>query len=311
MTRGVVVGIDAGGSSTRARAVRRGDVLFEGVGGPGNPLMADPAAIRASYQAALKGCPPAARVAACVSGGGGAAERARIADVLAGRFPDSNVHVAPDYVAAFLAATPGCDVCIVAGTGSVVCSRGADGGFLVSGGRGWILGDHGGAARLGRAALEHYVADVPEVPASFAAAVAKLFGNGDWRSVVHAVHAAPNPAPLLARAAPLLTEAAESGQRWAIEQLSLEMSALAATVVRHLDQHLAGTDKLARTDKLAGTDKKKVDIILSGGIWSSPTAQSALAAALRQQASGRVLTVTRSLADPLDGAVRLAESLPL
>jgi glucosamine kinase len=294
--QGVTVGIDAGGSSTRARAVKRTDLVFEGVGGPGNPFMADQATIRASYQAALEGCPSATRVAACVSGGGGEANRAQIADVLADRFPDANVHVAPDYVAAFLAASPSRDVCIVAGTGSVVCSRAADGSFLVSGGRGWILGDQGGAARLGRAALEHYVADVLDVPVSFAAAVRKLFGNGDWRSVVHAVHAAPNPAPLLARAAPLLTGAAESGERWAIEQLSLEMSALAATAARHIDQHLAGA--------------VTVDIALSGGIWSSLAAQSALNAALRQ-ASGRALTVTRSLADPLEGAVRLAESFPL
>ena len=81
------------------------------------------------------------------------------------------MHVAPDYVAAFLAAPPDSDLCIVAGTGSVVCSRAVDGSFLISGGRGWILGDHGGAARLGQAALEHYVADAQSVPAPFAAAV--------------------------------------------------------------------------------------------------------------------------------------------
>ena len=89
--------------------------------------------------------------------------------------------VAPDYVAAFLAAPRGSDVCIVAGTGSVVCSRADDGSFVVSGGRGWILGDHGGAARLGRAALEHYVTDPEEVPAGFTAAVAALTGGRDWR----------------------------------------------------------------------------------------------------------------------------------
>lgn len=289
----VLVGIDAGGSSTRARALQQGALVFEGVGGPGNPLMAGPEAIRASYAAALDGCPAAARVAACISGGGSEAQRAQIADLLAGRFPDADVHVAPDYVAAFLAAPPGSDMCIVAGTGSVVCSQAADGSFLVSGGQGWILGDHGGAARLGRAALEHYVTGVLAVPASFAAAVQQLFGDADWRSVVRAVHAAPNPAPLLAKAAPLLTAAAESGQQWAIGQLTLEMSALAATAAQHIDQHLAGT--------------ATVHIALSGGIWSSLAAQSALTAAL-QQASDRPLSVTRSLADPLEGAVRLAES---
>lgn len=287
----VVVGIDAGGSSTRARAVRRSTLVHEGAGGPGNPLMAAPEVIHASYQAALDGCPAADRVAACVSGGGGGDQRAQIAALLGGRFPDAVVHVAPDYVAAFLAAPPGSDVCIVAGTGSVVCSQAADGGFLVSGGRGWILGDHGGAARLGRAALEHYVADVGGVPA---ASVRQIFGDSDWRFIVRTVHAMPNPAPLLARAAPLLTTAAEGGQSWAVEHLAVEMTALAVTAARHIEQHLAGTSR--------------VHVALSGGVWSSPAAESALTTAL-EQASSRPLTVTRSVTDPLEGAVRLAGSL--
>jgi len=291
----VIVGIDAGGSSTRARALERSALVFEGTGGPGNPLMAGPETIRASYQAALDGCPAATRVAACVSGGGGAAQRAQIAALLADRFPHADVHVAPDYVAAFLAAPPGSDLCIVAGTGSVVCSRAADGSFLVSGGWGWILGDHGGAARLGRAALERYVNDAPGVPASFAASIKQLFGDGDPRCVVRAIHAAPNPAPLLARAAPFLTAAAESGQQWAVERLAAQMSALADTAARHIDQHLAGT--------------AAVRIALSGGVWSSPAARSAVTAALRH-ASGPRVTVDRSPTDALDGAVRLAGSFP-
>src|SRR5262249_47577599 len=84
-----------------------------------------------------------------------------------GRSPGADSQGAPDYVAAFLAAPRGTDACIVAGTGSVVCSRAADGGYRVSGGRGWILGDHGSAARLGRAALEHFVNHPAAVPASF------------------------------------------------------------------------------------------------------------------------------------------------
>lgn len=179
----------------------------------------------------------------------------------------------------------------MAGTGSVVCSQAADGSFLVSGGRGWILGDHGGAARLGRAALEHYVAEAGGIPA---VSVTQIFGDSDWRFIVRMVHATPNPAPLLARAAPLLTSAAEGGQGWAVEHLEAEMTALAATAARHIEWHLARTSR--------------VQVALSGGVWSSPAAQSALTTAF-ERAGCRPLTVTRSLADPLDGAVRLAESL--
>jgi N-acetylglucosamine kinase-like BadF-type ATPase len=289
----VVVGIDAGGSATRARATRQGAVVYEGSGGPGNPLTADSKTLRASYRTALAGCPAAARVAACVSGTRGQAQRDQIAGLLAGRFPGADIQVAPDYVAAFLAAPEGTDACVVAGTGSVVCSRAADGGYRVSGGRGWILGDHGSAARLGRAALEHFVTHPAAVPASFAAAIGEIFGDSDWRSVVRAVQTARNPAPLLARAAPVLTAAAQAQQRWATEQLEAEMTALAATVARHIEQHIQGAPE--------------VRVALCGGVWASQAARSSLTSALARASGCRVI-VTRSPSDPIAGALRLAGS---
>jgi len=66
---------------------------------------------------------------------------------------------------------------------------------------------------------------------------------------------------------PLLTAAAESGQQWAAEHLALEMTVLAATAARHINQHLAGT--------------APVRIALSGGVWSSLAAQSACLSADR------------------------------
>jgi N-acetylglucosamine kinase-like BadF-type ATPase len=290
----VVVGIDAGGSSTRARATRRGTVVFEGSGGPGNPLTADPETVRTSYRTALAGCPAAARVVACVAGTLGQAQRAQIAGLLAGRFPGVDIQVAPDYVAAFLAAPTGTDACVVAGTGSVICSRAADGGYLVSGGRGWILGDHGSAARLGRAALEHFVSHPAAVPASVTAAIGEIFGDSDWRSVVRAVQTAPNPAPLLARAAPVLTAAAQKQQRWATEQLDAEMMALAATATQHIEQYIHET--------------QEVHVALSGGVWASRIARSSFTSAMARASGGRVV-VTRSPGDPTEGAVRLAESI--
>lgn len=272
----------------------QGAVVYEGSGGPGNPLTADSQTVRASYRRALTGCPAAARVAAGVSGTGSQAQREQIADLLAGRFPGADIRVVPDYIAAFLAAPRGTDACIVAGTGSVVCSRAPDGSYRVSGGRGWILGDHGSAARLGRAALEHFVSQPANVSSSFAAAVHEIFGDNDWRSVVRAMQTARNPAPLLARAAPLLTAAAETQQRWATEQLDAEMMALAATAARHIEQHMPGT--------------AEVHVALCGGVWASQIARSSLTSAI-DRASSRQVIVTRSLSDPIEGAVRLAGSI--
>jgi len=297
----VVVGIDAGGTATRVRAVRAGRLVHAGTGGPGNPLSADAQTILASYRAALAGCPPASHVAACVAGTRNPAQHAQITELLAGFFPGAAVEVVPDYVGALLAAPDQADACVVAGTGSVICSRGPAGSYPVSGGRGWILGDHGSAARLGRIALERYVNDPAAAPASFAAALSQAMGHRDPGRIVAAVNSAPDPARLLARAAPLLTDAAEQGADWAAGYLDAEMAMLAAATARHIGQHVSGQPGPAAPGG-------PVRIALAGGVWASPAARSSFTVAL-DRASSRPVIVTRSAADPVTGAVRLAESM--
>jgi N-acetylglucosamine kinase-like BadF-type ATPase len=301
---GAVVGIDAGGSSTRARAVDRGVVVHEGIGGPGNPIMANRQTLLDSYGAALAGCPPAARVVACVSGAGGAAERDQLQALLAELIPSARIDVRPDYVAAVAAAPEGTDVTIIAGTGSLICSRKTGGTFAVSGGRTWILGDHGSAARLGRSLLEWYCNDPDAAQGEFAGRVASAVGDSDWRQIVKLIRAAANPGALLARAAPILTEAAQTGHPWAIERLDAELALLAAATMRHIHRHVRPRDTAP-----AGTSPvDPVRIALAGGVWTSGLATSRFTAALSRLSPPSVLAAPSRLS-PLDGAVRLAETL--
>ncbi len=271
-----------------------GRVVHLGTGGPGNPVMAGAETILASYHAALADCPAAGRVVACVSGTSQWAQRAQIERLLTAHFPAARIRVLPDYAGCLSAAPDGTDVCVVAGTGSVVCSLAADDSYRVTGGRGWILGDHGSAARLGRAALEHFVTEPERASAAFADAVGHVFGGSDPQAIMDAVYAAPNAAPLLARAAPLLTAAAEAQLSWAVTLLRQEMTALAATTVRHVDQHVPAASEIR--------------VALSGGVWASHAAQAAFTEALEHAAS-RAVAVARSPRDALDGAVLLATAV--
>lgn len=290
---GVVVGIDAGGSSTRARAVAHGEVIFDGRGGPGNPLMVDERMLSTSYATALAGCPEPDFVAACVAGAASAEPRLRISNLLAKLFPHAVVQVHPDYVAAVQAAPADADIVVVAGTGSVVCSRLPGGAYVTTGGRGWILGDFGSATRLGRAALEWFCDDPVAAGPEFAAEVGSLMGTSDWHEIVTALSMAPSPAPFLARAAPLLTWAAAQEERWATQRLEMEMSALAAEVVRHAELHLGGREIKC--------------VVLSGGVWESPQAELSFRAVMARELPR--CSVVRCVLSPLDGAVRLAESM--
>jgi N-acetylglucosamine kinase-like BadF-type ATPase len=294
-THDVVLGIDAGGTRTRARAVLDGAVVHEGEGGPGNPQTTQQRHLHDSYRQALAGCPPPARIGACIAGVEDPEQRDRMHLLLRTSFPGATVRVAPDYVAALRAAPPGTDVCVIAGTGSLVCSATGAAGYVRSGGRGWILGDHGSGARLGQAFLERFT-DAPEsAPAHLTSAVRALYGTADWRRLVSEVHRSATPAAWLARAAALLTGEAERGAEWAAHCLDSEMSALARTTSRHIDRHI---------DRHIAGDGA-VQVALAGGLWTSGAVFSAFTAALSRY-SDRIVHVQRSTRAPLDGAVQFA-----
>ena len=289
----VVLGIDAGGTRTRAIAMVGDEVVFEGTGGPGNPKAVPREVLSASYGQALAGCPPPHQVGACIAGAGDSGTQARMADMLRDYFPTALIRVAPDYVAAFQAAPPGTHVCVIAGTGSMVCSINGD-HYEVSGGNGWIIGDHGSASRLGRSALDWAAEHWEERSSAMAAQMTEIFETRDRRALVRALFACPTPAEYLARAAVVLTAAAERDEVWAKELLGEEMGSLAQTTARHIGHHIAG--------------ELPVNVALTGGVWASPSAVRAYTCALVQASTRQVRTVHTSNA-PITGAVRFAARL--
>ncbi|GHH61851.1 hypothetical protein GCM10018775_77240 [Streptomyces umbrinus] len=195
--RDLVVGLDAGGTRTRAvlASAVDGRVLGQGVAGPGNaltvpvPLLTDHLA-----EAVARAVPEAdrARVVAVAGGFAGAAETApdepgrlnALAALTAalrrlGIAADS-VGVSSDIEAAF-ASAPGAPVdglALVAGTG-VVAMRIRDRRCAVTvGGDGWLLGDDGGGFWIGRSAVRAALrmADGRGGPTTLADAVGRALG---------------------------------------------------------------------------------------------------------------------------------------
>ncbi|MFI0899886.1 BadF/BadG/BcrA/BcrD ATPase family protein [Streptomyces sp. NPDC020983] len=191
--RRLVVGIDAGGTRTRAvlaAAEPGGAVLGSGAGGPGNALGVGRAELTAHLTAALtQAVPPAARarVGAVHGGFAGAAPGlgpdrgldlvlACLDDAFAatGMAPEA-VEVGGDTEVA-LAAAPGAPrdgLVLIAGTGAVAARVTAGERTLVADGHGWLLGDEGSGFWLGAQAVR--------------AALAALDGRGPATSLVPAV----------------------------------------------------------------------------------------------------------------------------
>jgi glucosamine kinase len=229
-------------------------------------------------------------IAACVAGAGAEVGRRRIARILSERFPAAAVHVFPDYIGAWMAAPADTDILVIAGTGSIICSRTRDGEFHTAGGHGWILGDHGSAVRLGRALLEHYCAGSEK---GLAAEIGHLFGTSAPAELAVTVQSSPTPAALLARAAPLLTAAAETGEAWAERLVDSEMFALAGTLRSHL-----ANERIPPRD---------VRVALSGSVWSSGAAREGFADALAHM--GVVARLDHLDVEMTEGTVRLAVAL--
>jgi N-acetylglucosamine kinase-like BadF-type ATPase len=161
-SRKVVVGVDGGGTTTRAVVMdNRWRTLGEGTAGPSNPLRVGVASAAAAIREAIDRACAAARVrrsdivAAEIGLAGARREelRARMEDAVRS-LELGAVEVVSDADIALFGATDGePGLVVIAGTGSVCCGINARGKRVCAGGWGPVAGDEGGGAWIARRAL--------------------------------------------------------------------------------------------------------------------------------------------------------------
>jgi N-acetylglucosamine kinase-like BadF-type ATPase len=161
--RQLVLGVDGGGSKTRAVVAEGvGEVLGEGVAGPSNPLRVGVGdAANAIRDAADRACAEAGvrrvEIVAAEMGLAGVKradirERMRAAIIELGI---KTVEVVTDADIALYGATEGkAGLVIIAGTGSVCCGVNARGRRACAGGWGPVVGDEGSGSWIARRALQ-------------------------------------------------------------------------------------------------------------------------------------------------------------
>ncbi|MFF3251029.1 N-acetylglucosamine kinase [Actinacidiphila glaucinigra] len=189
----LVIGIDAGGTRTRAylaEAAPDGVVLGEGEGGPGNAMTVERVALTQHLADAIRGAVPEDRrgeVTTVVGGFAGAALGTgpetghELATSCLRAALDSHgvgapeVTVCGDIEVAFASApgTPADGLALVAGTGAVAARIEKRNQTLVADGNGWLVGDEGSGFWLGREVMR--------------AALRALDGRGPWTILVEAV----------------------------------------------------------------------------------------------------------------------------
>jgi len=273
---GIVIGLDGGGTSSTLRAVGIDDAFeIERRGGPLNVTTLAAVTWRRELDALFAGIPVPDSAVLCLAGMRSTASRRAVADHVRTHVTSAELRLEPDYVAALDCFDGPVDVCVIAGTGSVVCSRDEHGAVMTSGGEGHALGDHGSAYRLGERAR-------------------RIVGADLWSRTPSPPSPPPSPTAVAALA-PHLTRRADRGEPVAMREVTEEMGLLATLVAGHLRTY--------------APDTTTASIGLCGSVWGSTAATAAFVDQLRDRAHAATATVTNAVRRPVDAALDLAREL--
>jgi N-acetylglucosamine kinase-like BadF-type ATPase len=239
----LVVGMDAGGTKTRAFTVTRaGEIVGRGAGGGANLLSSpDPqGSIAAALREALAGRHPAAVVLSC-AGGEREADRAKGRAILTALLgPDVAVEVTHDAKAALYAGNPaGCGVVLISGTGSIAYGRNDQGTEARCGGWGYLVGDEGSAVWIGQEGLRaaSYDHDRRGSPTTITRHLFADLGVADFNGVLPLLYGRPHPSPAILAATRAIARAFAESDEIAVnivQRGAQLLAGMAATVAHEL-----------------------------------------------------------------------------
>jgi glucosamine kinase len=280
-----VLGLDIGGSSSRAR-LRSGQEVRD-VSGPGANVATLDAGVVGDRLAALLGELGDVTPAACCAGAAGAevpAARERLRALLERSYRGSRVIVVHD--ARLVLAAAGVDegIALVAGTGSVAYARTADGREARRGGWGWMVGDEGSGVWVAREATRLVMARTDDGldVGPLGVALLEAAGADEPRQLIAALHAIHEPMGWAALAEVVFaTSPSDPGAHDIIRRAATELVRLFAPLRALVDGPL----------------------VLAGGLLLH---HEELESEVRRQAGTRCV---RLELPPVEGAVRLAEGL--
>jgi glucosamine kinase len=293
----IFVGLDCGGSSSRVLAVDSdGKVLFHGQSGAANLASTPEPRLARNLANATQGCPAADYVCGGFAGLVTEELRQKAILYLAKLFPGARVRAEPDYSAALFSCPDGTDVCVVSGTGSLVCSRDERGGVVKSGGRGYVLGDEGSGFQFGRDALIHYLNNPTRSSAVLGALVEETFGTTQEGEIIAQVYRSGAVATLLAKLSKAVVADAKAGESYAIESVGRNTERLAGVVRQHVESRFPG--------------RRHLGVSLVGGTWKSGTPiRDRFEQHLRELFSGMHIELFQATRPPIYGAVELAKEM--
>jgi glucosamine kinase len=298
----VILGIDGGGTNTRAAIVTNGKVVGTGQSGSIKRLRVGAEAAEANLRAALKEAfaQSGMKDIDAASCGVASASMPGITEWIAAVFSDFGIEkfevVGDEVIALDAAFQGGPGILQIAGTGSNTIGRAADGSRESAGGWSSRLGDEGSGYWIGvnavRRALHAYDR---EEPTQVIAKVSEIWGTPTMDDFINLGDSTPGPD--YAALAPVIHELAEAGDPVAVGVLGQAAADLVAFV-------LLVRSKLRRKHKIAG----EVPVAWTGSvIEKTPMVREAFFKGLRDGAPA--MPVAEHAVVSLDGALWRAQRL--
>jgi N-acetylglucosamine kinase-like BadF-type ATPase len=295
----LVVGIDAGGTTTTAVAARDGEIVGTAVGEGANlrvrGIDASAEAIAGVAMRALGGAQPHALFVGAAGAGRADIER-DLQRALARRFEHASIGVSDDARIALRAGVPAGDgAAVIAGTGSIVYAEIGE-QHCRGGGYGYLLGDEGSGFAIGNAAVRVLLRsyDGRAQPDALTRRIEAELGVGDAQGVIARVYGSQAPVRELAALAPIVLEVAQNGERSAtkiVQSAALELFELLRATLRRCE-----------------AADRALPVVLAGGLLAN---NSLLTYLLETRVMNEMphVELRKSVPSPEFGALALARSL--
>jgi len=246
--RRLVVGVDGGGTRTRAAVLDGERVIGDGTAGPSNPLRVGITNGAVAIREAIDKACAAAMIHRddLIAAGIGLAGvrrndiRARMRDVLVQMLGIENVELATDADIALYGATDGAPgVVVISGTGSISVGVNRLGNHAYAGGWGPVAGDEGSGSWIGRRALNAVAqaTDGRGPQTALNAAACTYFQVMTPEDLATAIYAPSMTNDRIAGFSKQVIEAAQGGDKVArniLQEAGEELGKAAATVIRKL-----------------------------------------------------------------------------
>lgn len=296
-----VLGIDAGGTKTRALLTEEGGrLLGRGLGGGANlkthgELQVEKVLHHVIEEAEAEAGTKPDAVALGIAGADRPEDHALLRAILRRMGFRQRVLVTNDAHIALVAGSPSrVGLALICGTGSIAWGQNAAGEIARAGGWGWHLGDEGSGFWIGlcavRAALK--AADGRGPATALGRLLLDHFDLSGVEDIVRVVYEGDFPRHRIATFAGRVAETAAAGDpgaRQILEAAAVELVEAAQSVIRRL-----------------GLSGRPYDIVLSGGTFAAVPALAEAVASLLRAPGTTVMLLTE---EPAAGAVRLAMEL--